>query len=90
MKPPPTWRLKPRSHRIKRTTKIVQSILNLLRSFRRTVRWSLASLRTIAQVGEGAARNRLINFDLLEAGLRRYKIAANREVGSRQGEGGAL
>ncbi len=27
------WRLKPRSHRIRSTTKIVQSTLNLLREF---------------------------------------------------------
>jgi hypothetical protein len=27
MSPPPTWRLKPRSHKIPKTTKMVQSIL---------------------------------------------------------------
>jgi hypothetical protein len=32
----------------------------------------------------------LINFDLLELGLHRSKITANREAGSWQGEGGTL
>jgi len=31
-----------------------------------------------------------INFDLLEPGLHRSKITANRDAGSWQGEGGAL